>query len=158
MNPLSRRSLLRSMSCAAFALAGGSASYAALPVQPLMEVFLSPTCGCCKAWVTHVEKAGFTVRVIETRDMAAHKRAAGVPDALRSCHTAIIDSYFIEGHVPAPDIIRLLHERPLAFGLTVPDMPVGSPGMEVDGGKPDAFETLLVLREGKTQVWAKHGG
>jgi hypothetical protein len=145
------------MSCAAFALAAGSATHAATPVQTVMEVFLSPTCGCCKAWVTHVEKAGFTVRVIETRDLSGRKRAAGVPDDLRSCHTAIIDGYFIEGHVPAPDIIRLLRERPPAFGLTVPDMPVGSPGMEVDGVKPDAFETLLVLPEGRTQVWAKHG-
>jgi hypothetical protein len=156
MHQLSRRSVLGAVSFAVFT-AHTISIVRADPPDPPMDVFLSPTCGCCKAWVTHVEKAGFTVRVTETRDLAGRKRAAGVPDPLRSCHTAIIDGYFIEGHVPAPDIIRLLRDKPLAFGLAVPDMPVGSPGMEVDGVKPDVFETVLVLADGRTQVWAKHG-
>jgi hypothetical protein len=105
-----------------------------------------------------MEKAGFSVRVTETKDLAQIKHAVGVPEALRSCHTAVIDGYFIEGHVPATDIIRLLRERPVASGLTVPDMPAGSPGMEMPGVKPDAFDTLLVLRTGVPQIWARHGG
>lgn len=156
MHQLSRRSVLGTMSFAAFAANSASTVRATTP-YPMMDVFLSPTCGCCKAWVTHVEKAGFTVRVTEARDLAGRKKAAGVPEQLRSCHTAIIDGYFIEGHVPASDIVQLLRDKPLAFGLTVPDMPVGSPGMEVAGVKPDAFDTLLVLTDGRTQVWAKHG-
>jgi hypothetical protein len=157
MNALSRRSVLQALSGLTIAAVQGGVARAAAPTYPPMEVFLSPTCGCCKAWVTHVEKAGFTVRVIETKDLAGRKRAAGVPEPLRSCHTAIIDGYFVEGHVPAPDIIRLLAERPTAFGLTVPEMPVGSPGMEVPGVKPDAFDTLLVLADGGSRIWARHG-
>jgi hypothetical protein len=156
MHQLSRRSALGVMSFAAFAATATNVVHATSHF-PSMEVFLSPTCGCCKAWVAHVEKAGFMVRVTEARDLAARKRAAGVPDALRSCHTAIIDGYFIEGHVPATDIVRLLLEKPLAFGLAVPDMPIGSPGMEVAGVKADAFDTMLILADGKTRVWAKHG-
>jgi hypothetical protein len=157
MHQPSRRSVIKALSIAAFSANAIEDLRAATPYPP-MQVFLSPTCGCCKAWVTHVEKAGFAASVTETRDLAGRKRSAGVPELLRSCHTGIIDGYFIEGHVPASDIVRLLREKPLAFGLAVPDMPVGSPGMEVDGVKPDAFETLLVLADGKTQVWTKHGG
>lgn len=155
---LSRRSFVVALSGAV--LAGGVAvvPLSANQAHRAMEVFLSPTCGCCKAWVSHIEKAGFSVRVTEISDLASRKRTAGVPDQLRSCHTGIIEGYFIEGHVPAQDIIRLLIERPLALGLSVPDMPIGSPGMEVDGAKPDAFDTVLVLAGGKTLIWAKHAG
>jgi hypothetical protein len=158
MNALPRRSVLRALSGVTIAAILGNVARAAAPTYPPMEVFLSPTCGCCKAWVTHIEKAGFTVRVVETKDLAGRKRATGVPEALTSCHTAIVDGYFVEGHVPATDIIRLLRERPVASGLTVPDMPAGSPGMEIPGVKPEAFETLLVLRTGAPQIWARHGG
>jgi hypothetical protein len=154
----SRRAVLCAFASSALVLHASVQAEAATPLYPVMDVYLSPTCGCCKAWVTHVEKAGFTVRVTETQDLAGRKLAAGVPDSLRSCHTAIVDGYFIEGHVPAADIIRLLRERPTAFGLAVPDMPVGSPGMEVPGVKPDAFDTLLVLVDGGAQLWARHGG
>ncbi len=121
-----------------------------------IEVHLSPTCGCCNAWVRHLEQAGFTPRVVESQDMAATKRAIGVPDKVQSCHTGIVDGYFIEGHVPAPDIPRLLKERPAALGLAVPDMPVGSPGMEVPGVTPDKFETLLMGADGQSSVYARN--
>jgi hypothetical protein len=121
-----------------------------------IEVHLSPTCGCCKAWVRHLERAGLTPRVIESRDMAATKRALGVPDAVQSCHTGIVGGYFVEGHVPASDIRRLLKDKPSALGLAVPDMPVGSPGMEVPGVAPEKFETLVVGVDGRTSIYGKH--
>lgn len=121
-----------------------------------VEVHLSPSCGCCKAWVKHLEQAGFSPRIVESKDMAASKRAIGVPDQVQSCHTALIEGYFIEGHVPAPEIRRLLHEKPAARGLAVPDMPVGSPGMEVAGVTPERYDTLLVGKDGTTTVFAKH--
>lgn len=122
----------------------------------VIDVHLSPTCGCCKAWVRHLERAGFTPRVIESSDMAATKRAFGVADTVQSCHTAVVEGYIVEGHVPASDIRRLLKERPVALGLAVPEMPVGSPGMEVPGVAPDKFETLLIGADGQTRVYGKH--
>ncbi len=121
-----------------------------------IKVHLSPTCGCCKAWVRHLEQAGFTPRVVESNNMAATKRALSVPDKVQSCHTAVVEGYFVEGHVPASDIRRLLKDKPVALGLAVPDMPVGSPGMEVPGVTPDKFETLLVSAGGQTVVYGKH--
>lgn len=131
-----------------------------LPALPAsaqeIKVHLSPTCGCCKAWVRHLEQAGFTPRVVESSDMATTKRASRVPDRVQSCHTAIVEGYFVEGHVPASDIRRLLKDKPVALGLAVPDMPVGSPGMEVPGVTPEKFETLLVGANGQTRVYGKH--
>lgn len=131
-----------------------------LPALPAsaqqIEVHLSPTCDCCKAWVRHLEEAGFTSRVVESQDMGASKRAFRVPDKVQSCHTGIVDGYFVEGHVPASDIRRLLKERPVALGLAVPDMPVGSPGMEVSGVAPEKFQTLLVGADGRTTVYGNH--
>ena len=121
-----------------------------------IQVHLSPSCGCCKSWVRHLEQAGFSPRVIESKDMAASKRVIGVPDKVQSCHTAIIDGYFIEGHVPAPDIRELLHDKPAAIGLAVPDMPIGSPGMDVPGEVPEKFETLLVGVDGEVSAYARH--
>lgn len=121
-----------------------------------LDVHLSPSCGCCKAWVKHLERAGFSPRMVESDDMAATKRAFGVPEQVQSCHTAVVAGYFIEGHVPAPQIRRLLAEKPAVLGLAVPGMPVGSPGMEVPGVAPDAYETLLVEADGKTRRYASH--
>jgi hypothetical protein len=122
-----------------------------------MQVLKSPTCGCCSAWVAHIADAGF---VVETQDVPqdvlwAAKDKAGITAALSSCHTGFIEGYVIEGHVPALDIQRLLAERPDAIGLTVPGMPIGSPGMEM-GDQRDAFDTLLVLRDGTTAVFTSH--
>ena len=124
--------------------------------QPLLVVHKSESCGCCVAWVRHMEVAGFRVEVHNEPKMDALKRALGIPTHLESCHTAKIDRYYIEGHVPAEDVKRLLAERPTAMGLAVPKMPIGSPGME-QGNVHEPYDVLLVQRNGKTSVFAHHG-
>ena len=129
----------------------------ALATPNQIEVFKTPTCGCCSAWVEHMARAGFAVqaRDVDQETLWSLKDRAGVTSELSSCHTAFIDGYFVEGHVPAGDVQRLLTERPDALGLTVPGMPVGSPGMEM-GNQRDAYDTLLVLRNGSTAVFESH--
>ena len=124
---------------------------------PLVTVHKSPTCGCCGLWVEHMQQAGFTVEVIETDEVGAVKERVGVPYGKGSCHTAEVGGYFVEGHVPADDIKRLLAEKPDAKGLTVPGMPLGSPGMEVPDGRVQRYETELVGRDGGTTTFAVHG-
>jgi len=122
--------------------------------KPQVEVWKDPSCGCCKDWVSHLESNGFAVRVFETGNDAARTRL-GVPDKLGSCHTALVGGYAIEGHVPAREIHRLLKERPAAIGLSVPGMPVGSPGMDgaIYGGRKDPYAVLLIQRDGSTRVY-----
>lgn len=123
-----------------------------------VTVWKSPTCGCCHDWITHMQAAGFEIAVHDTGNTAARGRL-GIPMALGSCHTALVDGYALEGHVPAPDVRRLLRERPKAVGLAVPGMPIGSPGMDgpAYGGQQDRYEVLLVEnRSGRTSVWARH--
>ena len=108
---------------------------------PMVKVWKDPSCGCCSGWVEHLRRSGLTVAVIDTADLAAVKAALGVPGELASCHTAKIESYVIEGHVPAAAMRRLLAERPAALGLAVPGMPIGSPGME--GGPPQLYDVIL---------------
>ena len=110
---------------------------------PKVTVNKDPTCGCCTAWADHVRQAGFPVEVIEAPAMSRVKARLGVPQALASCHTAEVGGYVVEGHVPAPAIKRLLAEKPSARGLAVPGMPVGSPGMEVEGAAPDIYDVVL---------------
>ncbi|WP_135081885.1 DUF411 domain-containing protein [Terasakiella sp. SH-1] len=120
-----------------------------------IKVFKSPYCGCCTAWSEHLRQNGFKVEEILQDDMAAVKRLLGVPTQLESCHTAIVDGYVIEGHVPANDIKRLLEERPKqAKGLSVPNMPIGSPGME-QGEHKDKYDTILFGSQG-TKTFASH--
>lgn len=118
-----------------------------------LEVHKTPWCGCCEAWAIRMEEAGFEVAIHETEDLEAVKAAHGVPGDLMSCHTATVDGYVIEGHVPAEDIRRLLAERPEAAGLAVPGMPHGSPGMET--GRIDPYQTIL-FGDGPRSVWAEH--
>jgi hypothetical protein len=122
-----------------------------------IEVWKSSTCQCCGAWVKHLEANGFAVKVNDTTTgaLAALKREAGIGDKLASCHTAKIDGYFVEGHVPGSDIKRLVAERPDAVGLAVPGMPVGSPGME-QGDEFEPYDVLLVEKDGSTEVFASH--
>jgi hypothetical protein len=136
--------------------------FAAAPARaadtaPSIEVWKSATCQCCGAWVKHLEANGFTVKVnaAEPSTLASLKRQAGVGDKLASCHTAMIDGYVIEGHVPATDIKRLVAERPEAIGLAVPGMPVGSPGME-QGAEFEPYDVLLVKKDGTTEAFASH--
>ena len=119
-----------------------------------LTVHKSPYCGCCAKWIEHVQQHGFTVKVVDTEEMAAVKKRLGVPDKLASCHTTMAEGYFIEGHVPAADIKRLMAEKPAVAGLTAPGMPQGSPGME--GGRKDPYDVLAFTRDGKTTVWASH--
>ena len=120
-----------------------------------ITVYKTPTCGCCNVWVTHLRENGFRVKVNEVESTAEHQKKYGVPNALRSCHTAIVNGYTIEGHVPASEIQRLLKEKPKAKGLAVPGMPIGSPGMEM-GTRRDPFAVLLFDETGKTTVYRQY--
>ncbi|MEN1956473.1 DUF411 domain-containing protein [Luteimonas sp. MJ145] len=121
-----------------------------------MTVHKTPTCGCCGAWIDHVQKAGFTVDVHDMDDLGPVKERLGVPYAKGSCHTAEIGGYVIEGHVPAADIKRLLEEKPNARGLVLPGMPLGSPGMEVPEGRQQPYTVELIHRDGTTEPFAQH--
>lgn len=123
---------------------------------PLLEVYKSPTCGCCADWIKHMQASGFTN--VKAHDVGNAKKRAEVGMSLRfgSCHTALIDGYVIEGHVPAREVKRLLKERPKALGLAVPGMPLGSPGMEVDDGRVDRYEVLLVQKDETSTVYATY--
>lgn len=127
---------------------------AAPEALPLVDVWKSPDCGCCKDWVRHLEANGFKVRLHDEGNTDARVRL-GMPIRYGSCHTASVAGYAVEGHVPARELRRLLKERPAAVGLAVPAMPVGSPGM--DGpeyrGRQDPYDVLLVQRDGSASVY-----
>jgi hypothetical protein len=112
-------------------------------VPAWVAVTKDPGCGCCGGWVDHLKAAGFPVEVTETAEVNRVKARLGVPQALAACHTAEVGGYVVEGHVPASAIRRLLAERPQAKGLAVPGMPVGSPGMEVEGTAPETYTVVL---------------
>ena len=122
---------------------------------PAMTVYKSPTCGCCKGWVEHAQRAGFRVTVRDTNDVAPVKRAYGVDEKLYSCHTTVVGGYVVEGHVPLEDVKRLLAERPAVAGIAAPGMPVGSPGMEM-GTQKDPYDVIAFTKDGKSSVYAKH--
>ena len=113
-----------------------------------VEVYKSPTCGCCDKWVDHMRDHGFTVITKDVGNKEIRKKV-GMSETLGSCHTALVNGYVMEGHIPAPDIIRFLKERPDALGLAVPDMPHGSPGME--GQRVDPYNVLKVNAPGDTR-------
>ena len=147
---ISRRTMI------GFLLTAIPAAAGARPARTtLINVYKSPVCGCCRAWVDHLRASGLQVAVHELEDVGSVARKAGVPDTVRSCHTALVDGYFVEGHVPATDIKRLVAEEPEAVGLSVPGMPVGSPGME-QGGEFEPYDVLLIKKGGATEVFASH--
>lgn len=121
-----------------------------------ITVYKSSTCGCCAKWVDHIRASGFAPVVHDHEEMESLKDEMGVPSAVRSCHTAIVDKYLIEGHVPASDIRRLLADRPKALGLAVPGMPPLTPGMAPAGVEPKDFEVLSFQPDGSTRVFARH--
>ena len=127
----------------------------AIPAKPQMTVYKDPNCACCSKWVDHLRKHAFAVATKDTSDVARIKDSARVPADHRSCHTAFVNGYVIEGHVPAEDIKRLLAEKPKVAGLAVGGMPIGSPGMEV-GNRKDAYDVVAFTRDGTTRVFAKH--
>jgi hypothetical protein len=133
-------------------LLGTASAFAADP--PVVEVWRSRSCGCCMAWVRHARAAGFEVRVNDVDDVAPIKQRFKVPPALASCHTAVVNGYVIEGHVPADDILRLLKEKPAVTGIFVPGMPVGSPGM--DGPQGDSYDVIVLDGQGQQRVFATH--
>lgn len=126
-------------------------------VLPLAVVHKTPTCGCCGLWVDHLREAGFQVEVKEHEDLQPVKARLGVPGDKASCHTAEIGGFFVEGHVPADDIKRLLAQKPRARGLAVPGMPLGSPGMETPDGRVQPYTVELVQADGSTVAYATHG-
>ena len=144
-------------------LALGALPFASLAQQAgksgktLVEVWKDPNCGCCKDWVQHLQDNGFAVKVNETGNTAMRAKL-GIPTKLGSCHTGFVGGYAVEGHVPAKEIRRLLKDRPQAIGLTVPGMPVGSPGMDgkIHGDRRDPYDVLLVLKNGETKVYASY--
>jgi len=122
---------------------------------PEVAVYKNPTCGCCKVWIEHLEKSGLKVSAHDVDDMGAIKEQAGVPYGMGSCHTAKVGGYFIEGHVPADEIKRLLTENPKAKGITVPGMPIGSPGME-SGDRVDPYKVYIVNEDGTADTFAEY--
>ena len=149
---LSRRAVLAGL---AAGLAGGRS--VAAEGLPTVAVSKDPSCGCCEKWVAHLRDSGFSVTVTEG-PVNPVKARLGVPRELASCHTALVDGYVIEGHVPAGAIKRLLAERPTGTGLAVPGMPVGSPGMEVEGMEPDTYEVVLFGPKGRSTFARYRGG
>jgi len=141
MASISRRTFVGLAIASGLAVVNGSGAFATNAVATI-DVYKSPSCGCCGAWVDHVRKEGFKVRVTETEDLEPVKTKAGVPPDLQSCHTSFVEGYVIEGHVPAREIQRLLKERPAGAGLAVPGMPSGSPGME-QGARKDPYQVVL---------------
>ena len=129
----------------------------AAAAKPVMQVYKSPTCGCCEKWVEHVKAAGFDVRVVDLDEgkLDAQKTRLGVGPRLQSCHTATVNGYVVEGHVPAPDILRMLKEKPAIVGIAAPGMPRGSPGMEM-GATKDRYDVVSFDKSGASKVYASH--
>jgi hypothetical protein len=123
-----------------------------------VTVYKNESCGCCELWVKHMQAAGFAVQVHNLDNLGPVKERVGIPPGMGACHTAEVGGYFVEGHVPADDIKRFLKERPDAKGLTVPGMPIGSPGMEVPSGKVQPYDVFLISRDGNKSVYAHHRG
>ncbi|MFN9507199.1 MAG: DUF411 domain-containing protein [Rubrivivax sp.] len=149
---MKRRAALAALAAAAAALS--------LPVEakqalPPVQVFKNPSCGCCAAWVDHLKAAGFAVNVTEVDDTSVARRRYGLPDRFGSCHTAVVGGYVVEGHVPATDVKKLLAMKPIAIGLAVPGMPVGSPGMEM-GSRKDPYQVLLIAKDGRERVFSAY--
>ena len=143
--------------CIAAVMLAGCSQSTAEPALPLVKVTKNASCGCCKIWVNRLREAGFQVEVNDVDNLNSVKQRVGLPYGMGSCHTAEVDGYFVEGHVPVEDIKRLLRERPKAKGLAVPGMPAGSPGMEVPSGKVDPYDVMLVGPDGSASVYAHHG-
>lgn len=149
-----------------FTNAGALAASAAFPAWaqaprvaalPVLQVWKDPSCGCCKDWIAYMERDGFQVQLFDSGNTAVRKRL-GLPMAYASCHTALIGGYVVEGHVNAREVRRLLAEKPKAIGLSVPGMPVGSPGMDGPeyGGRRDPYDVVLVLADGSSHVYQSY--
>ena len=149
-NKLTRRAVLVMAAMSAFA-----GPVLAAAARTRVTVWKTPNCGCCKDWVKHLETNGFDVVTHDVKETASKRQALGLAEKYGSCHTATVNGYVLEGHVPARDIQRLLRDKPSAIGLAVPGMPVGSPGMEMGTGA-DAFDVVLVLKNGSSRVFQSY--
>jgi hypothetical protein len=159
-SPLTRRAWIARMATTALGGAAMSTLWpriaAAVPKPTSITVYKDPSCGCCKKWVEHLLANGFAPEVHDRSDMQALKDSLGVPAALRSCHTAVVGTYVIEGHVPATDLTKLLASKPAkTLGVAVPGMPAGSPGMEM-GGRADHYDVIAFAPGGATRIFARH--
>ena len=121
--------------------------------KPQMTVYKSSTCGCCSKWVEHMQANGFEVKAIDVDDIDKVKHERGVPDSAASCHTAVVNGYVVEGHVPADAVLKVLKEKPPIAGIAVPGMPMGAPGMEVPSGQKAAYTIVSFDKAGKTAVY-----
>jgi hypothetical protein len=128
----------------------------AKPDPAVMDVYKTPTCGCCSKWVDHMRAAKFQARVVDMpqEELDKVKAKHGLPPTLASCHTAIVGGYVIEGHIPADQVRKLLKERPKVAGIAVPGMPIGSPGMEVPGRRGMTYNVFTFDKQGKTQIFS----
>lgn len=134
-----------------FAVLAGRPLLAATGGLPPVVVYKNPDCGCCGIWSDYMRVHGFQVKVVKMDDLDPIKRKAGVPGDLETCHTALIGGYVVEGHVPAPAIMKLLKERPNVIGIAVPGMPAGSPGMPTVN--PEPFQVIAFAADGKQTVY-----
>lgn len=152
-----RKTYLIAAVLAVFVTAGASsgAQQPKLSALPAMQVYKTPTCGCCSKWVDHMRAAGFTVQAkdISQDELNAVKAKYGVPDSAHSCHTASLGGYVVEGHIPADAVKKMLKERPRVVGIAVPGMPIGSPGMEVPGARTRPYDVLTFDKTGATKVF-----
>ena len=124
--------------------------------RPALTVYKTASCGCCQGWIDIMQKAGYAPKVVVVEDINSVGTRYGVPFELSSCHIGTFGGYVTVGHIPPADVERLLRERPKAIGITVPGMPMGSPGMEMPDGAKEAYQTLLLLPGGQTRVFARH--
>jgi hypothetical protein len=152
---MNRRRFFQSAAALAALSALPAFSAFAVPAGPEVQVFKSPSCGCCGSWVEHMRAAGFTVKVTEVADTTAARKRLSLPDRYGSCHTATVAGYILEGHVPAAEVKRLLASKPKAIGLAVPGMPPSAPGMDVPGRK-DPYQVLLVDAAGESTAFANY--
>ncbi|MGY3869310.1 DUF411 domain-containing protein [Aeromonas crassostreae] len=136
------------------ALMAAGTSLSALAAEP-MTVYKSQYCGCCEQWVKHMQDNGFELKVVNTERLDPIKVQHGVTPQLASCHTALVEGYVVEGHVPAADVRRMLEQKPAIRGLTIPGMPQSAPGMDIPG---QAYQVLAIDEAGQTAVWASHPG
>jgi hypothetical protein len=154
-----RRRVLRTLGAVTFAPAVFALSPAVLAQSlPAIEVFKTPSCGCCGDWIKHLEVNGFKVTAVNVPDLTPVRARLGMPAKYGSCHTARVGGYLVEGHVPAREIKRLLREKPQAVGTSVPGMPIGSPGMDgpLYKGMQQPYDVLLVQADGSAKVYASY--
>ena len=156
---MNRRKLVQTALALAAGMLAGLAG-ANPPRRPVVEVWKTPNCGCCHDWIRHLQTHGFEVQAHDVSDARKHevRQRLGLADKFGSCHTALVQGYVLEGHVPAREIRRLLQDQPRALGLAVPGMPVGAPGMDGPeyGGRQDPYDVLLVQGAGNATVFQSY--